>query len=185
VAADKLPQIVFLDLLLPDMNGSTAARDLLSGPAGTGLKIVAHTASALAKYREDAKRAGCVDFITKPIRAERLYECLRVHLNVEFEYAVQPPEMKTPAAWVAAPLHLPDELYARLATAAELHSTTVLKSCLNELRQLGPGAEQMAERIRHLMRSYDMDGILRLISQSAAPTANLTAPHGNESNDPA
>jgi signal transduction histidine kinase/CheY-like chemotaxis protein len=182
VAREEIPQIVFLDLLLPDANGIKTARDLLSIPACSKIKIMAHTASALAQYRDEARQAGCVDFIAKPIRAERLYECLRIHLDAEFEYADQPAEAKTPPAWNAGQLPLPAELYARLATAAELHSTTVLKSCLVELRQLGPGAEQLAEHIRHLMRSYDMDGILRLIARAAVPAANLSSLHGYEQN---
>jgi signal transduction histidine kinase/CheY-like chemotaxis protein len=176
LAREKSPQIIFLDLLLPDMSGVAVARALSSEPGGTALKIVAHTASALARYRDDARSAGCVDFIAKPIRAERLYECLRVHLDVEFEYAEPPAVTEEMSQWDAGQLRLPDELYARLATAAELHSTTALKSCLAELRQLGPGAEQLAEHIRHLMRSYDMDGILRLIS-SATVVANLSHGH--------
>jgi len=58
---------------------------------------------------------------------------------------------------------------ARLATAAELHSTTALKASLQDLRQLSPEARQLAEHIRHLMRSYDMDGILELIFKVAVP----------------
>jgi CheY-like chemotaxis protein len=169
-------------LLLPDMNGIKMARELLSTPSCAKIKIVANTASALAQYRDEARQAGCVDFITKPIRAEQLYQCLRIHLGVEFEYADQMPEAKTPLIWDAGQVQLPDELYVRLTTAAELHSTTVLKSCLIELRQLDPGAEQLAEHIRHLMRSYDMDGILRLISRAAIPAANLSSHHGYEQN---
>ena len=168
------PNIIFLDLLLPDMNGIEVARTLSATTPDENRKIVAHTASALEQYRDEAGRAGCADFIAKPIRAERLYECLRDHLGVEFDYAVSEPEMKPATAWDAGPLRLPDELYARLATAAELHSTTVLKACLAELRLLGPDAEQLAEHIRHRMRSYDMDGILQLISQAAVPAAPET-----------
>ncbi|HXI71210.1 MAG TPA: CHASE domain-containing protein [Verrucomicrobiae bacterium] len=181
VARETPPQIVFLDLLLPDMSGSAVALALLSKLDGAALKIVAHTASALARYRDEARQAGCVDFIAKPIRAERIYECLRIHLGAEFEYSDPAPAAERLSDWDAGQLQLPDELYARLATAAELHSTTVLKSCLIELRQLGPGAEQLAEHIRHLMRSYDMDGILRLISRAAVPAANLSHGHKNYS----
>lgn len=184
VARERFPRIIFLDWLLPDMNGVAVARALLSGPDGATVKIVAHSASALAQYRDDARQAGCVDFIAKPIRAERIYECLRIHLDAEFDYADPPPATERLSEWDASQLSLPDELFARLATAAELHSTTVLKSCLIELRQLGPGAAQLAEHIRHLMRSYDMDGILRLLSRAAVPTvsgADLSHGHKNDS----
>jgi len=42
---------------------------------------------------------------------------------------------------------------------------------LQELRQLGPDECRVAERIRLLMRSYDMDGIQRLLSQVARSPA--------------
>ena len=57
-----------------------------------------------------------------------------------------------------------EELCARLMVAAELHSTTALKACLQELRRLDPEAQRLADQIRKLMRSYDMDGIQRLLA---------------------
>ena len=140
---EEVPHIIFLDLLMPDMDGIAATRALLAATAGRGCKIVMQTAAALAEYRDAAARAGCVDFLVKPIRAEQLYECLRTHLGAEFEYEAPPVEAEPPSAWTAAPLPLSEELYARLATAAELHSTTALKACLLELRQLGPEAGRL------------------------------------------
>jgi signal transduction histidine kinase/CheY-like chemotaxis protein len=171
---EKSLDIVFLDLLLPDMEGIEVARRMRADGGAVGLKIVAHTAAALEQYREEARQAGCVDFLAKPIRSERVYECLRAHLGVEFDCAAPSPESEPPAVWDAGQLRLSNELYARLATAAELHSTTALKACLLELRQLGPDAGKLAEHIRYLMRSYDMDGILRLILRATIPTLSDT-----------
>ncbi len=89
--------------------------------------------------------------------------------------AVEPAET-TDAAEVLAPLDglrvtLPEEVCARLAVAAELHSTTALKSALQELRQLGPSAELLADHIRHFMRSYDMDAIQRLLAAVVVPVS--------------
>ena len=67
------------------------------------------------------------------------------------------------------PVALPDELCARLMVAAELHSTTALKACLQELRQLGPEAGRLADQIRLLMRSYDMEGIQQLLARVTIP----------------
>ena len=68
---------------------------------------------------------------------------------------------------------LPEELCAGLMVAAELHSTTTLKAGLQELRQLGPEAERLADRIRLLMRSYDMGGIQRLLAQVTAQSVKV------------
>jgi CheY-like chemotaxis protein len=183
LAREKSPHIIFLDLLLPDMDGATVTRTLLA-ESGPGVKIVAQTAAAVTRYRDGARAAGCVDFLVKPIHSEQVYECLRVHLGAEFEDVLPVTEAEFQAPWEAGQLPLPEELYARLATAAELHSTTALKACLLELRQLGPEPGKLAEQIRQLMRSYDMDGIMRLILRASAPAHSVADPspaHGCDS----
>ncbi len=176
------PDIAFIDLLMPGINGADAAR-LILGDAETGrVKIVAHSAAALAELRESARQAGCVDFLAKPIRAEEVYECLRKYLGVEFDYAPRQAEAAEDwSGWDAPPIRLPHDLCSRLTTAAELHSSTALKHCLQELRQLGPEAVNLAEHIRHLMRSYDMDSVLHLMSVAATPVfadRSSSAAHG-------
>ncbi len=170
VARAQRPEIIFLDLLLPDLSGLETARQMLADKSCGSPKVIAHTASALGRHRDEALAAGCVDFVAKPFDCERIYECVARHLGVRFERTVPPVEMPV------APLErvsLPDGLCARLLVAAELHSTTALKAGLQELRQLGPEATRLAEEIRRLMHSYDMDGIQRLISQLAIPAGAM------------
>lgn len=167
--------IIFLDLLLPGLSGAETARKLVAESPLTPPKIVAHTASALALHRDEALAAGCLDFVAKPFHSERLYECLRVHLGTEFEFAAPVAAVKELASPENLRVAIPDELCARLNVAAELHSTTALKACLLELRQLGPEAEVLAEHVRYRMRSYDMDGILRLLARVTQPEATGAA----------
>jgi signal transduction histidine kinase/CheY-like chemotaxis protein len=165
------PAIVFLHLLLPGASGVETARNIVAEAKGRAPKIVAHTASALPRHREEARAAGCVDFIAKPFEAEKLYECLERHLGVAFERETVD-EPQTSAIIAAESVCLPEELSARLMVAAELHSTTALKSCLQELRGGSPEAERLAEEIRQLMRSYDMDSIQRLLMRVTAQPVN-------------
>ena len=177
---ERHPAIIFLDLLMPGLDGVGTARAILDDPACGSPKIVAHTASPLARIRDSALAAGCVDFLAKPFRCERLYECLERHLGVEFDR--DNVENETETLRPASQIHvsLPGELYARLTVAAELHSTTALKHCLQELGGTGPDGRQLAEHIRLLMRSYNMGGILQLLSHAASPgtaAAPLTNAH--------
>jgi signal transduction histidine kinase/CheY-like chemotaxis protein len=163
-------QIVFLDLLLPGLSGAETARKIVAEFCGNAPKLIAHTASVLALHREEALAAGCVDFIAKPFESEQIFDCLERQLGVRFERAEPATDgiiLDTPLERVA----LPEELCARLMVAAELHSTTALKACLQELRQLGPDAQRLAEQVRQLMRSYDMEGIQRLLARVAQPAA--------------
>ncbi|HEY2329391.1 MAG TPA: response regulator, partial [Verrucomicrobiae bacterium] len=167
---EQKPEIVFLDLLLPGVSGAEIARKIRAEFGAAGPKLVAHTASVLALHREEALAAGCEDFITKPFECEQLYACIEHQLDVEFQRV----EKFTDHLALDLPLErvvLPEELCARLMVAAELHSTTALKACLQELRQLGPETQRLADQIRLLMRSYDMDGIQRLLSQVVPPVS--------------
>jgi signal transduction histidine kinase/CheY-like chemotaxis protein len=165
---EQRPEIIFLDLLLPGMSGAETARKIHAEFGSAAPKLIAHTASALAAHREEALATGCLDFITKPFECEQIYACLERQLGVKFQRAAA----MTDDMISDAPLErvaLPEALCARLMVAAELHSTTALKACLQELRLLGPETQRLADRIRQLMRSYDMDGIQHLLSQAAQP----------------
>ena len=185
VVLKQRPQIVFLDLLLPGLSGAETARQIWAEAGSSAPVLVAHTASALAWHREEALAAGCEDFIAKPFECGQIYDCIERLLGVKFQRAeasVGEPGQPTPLEAVA----LPEELCARLMVAAELHSTTALKACQQELRQHGPAAHRLADQIRLLMRSYDMDAIQRLLTQSAHPVPSKsgnTVPKENSSPD--
>jgi hypothetical protein len=48
-----------------------------------------------------------------------------------------------------------------------------LKAALEELRQLGPEARQVAEHARAAMRSYDMEAVQRIFSQFVVSAPSL------------
>jgi signal transduction histidine kinase/DNA-binding NarL/FixJ family response regulator len=173
------PSIVFLDLLLPGWSGAETARKVGEEFGGDAPRLVAHTASVLAWHCEDALAAGCSDFIVKPFECEQIYACLERQMGVRFERAVIPALDEAGSEPPLEHVALPEELCARLMVAAELHSTTALKTCLQELRLLGPEAQRLAGQIRLLMRSYDMDGIQRLLAQVTQPQPSSTTAENN------
>lgn len=87
-----------------------------------------------------------------------------LQLGVEFE-RLEEPVPPADASGLGS-VALPDWLCSRLTVAAELHSTTALKSALVELRQHSPEGVRLAEAIREHMRSFDMDGIQSLLTRT-------------------
>ena len=159
------PQIVFMDMRMPDMDGIAATRRIVDEFGGTGLKVVATSASALAHQREHYMRAGCDDFVAKPFRAERIYGCLRNLLGVSFDYKERDHTESAEDTIDLRQISLPEDLAARLTMAAELHSATVLKGCLIEMEKLGPAGDRLARHLRGFLASYDMKTIQRLVAQ--------------------
>lgn len=64
-----LPDLIILDLALPELDGWSAARQLKADPQTAGIPIVAVTAFTLPGDRREALAAGCDGYIGKPFRA--------------------------------------------------------------------------------------------------------------------
>jgi two-component system, cell cycle response regulator DivK len=67
VATDNRPDVILLDLRLPDMNGTEVARQLRSGTETREIPVVALSASAYAWSSERLLAAGFDGYLQKPI----------------------------------------------------------------------------------------------------------------------
>lgn len=71
-------ELVLMDIRLPDSNGFELTRKMLS--VRKNLKVVAQTAYASSEDMQKCLEAGCVDFISKPIDREVLFDILNCYL---------------------------------------------------------------------------------------------------------
>ncbi len=83
IARISLPDVILMDINLPDINGFEALKILRSGPATAHIPVVAITANAMASDIERGLEAGFFRYITKPIKVNELMEAL----NLAFELA--------------------------------------------------------------------------------------------------
>lgn len=65
------PDLVMLDISLPEMDGAQLLKKIRSSPALHNLPVIALTAHAMAGDREKHLTAGFDDYITKPILDEQ------------------------------------------------------------------------------------------------------------------
>jgi CheY-like chemotaxis protein len=78
---DQLPDMIFMDVNMPEMDGfcATAEVRLLPAPA-RNIPIIALTADAMKEDRDRCMQAGMNDYISKPFRLEELENVLSKYL---------------------------------------------------------------------------------------------------------
>lgn len=78
LARDADVDIVLMDLMMPEMDGLTATREIRKQPALRDLPIIALTAKAMVDDRKNCLDAGANDYIAKPIDVAKLVSLCRV-----------------------------------------------------------------------------------------------------------
>ncbi len=81
MAGEASPDIVLMDMSLPEIDGWEATRRIKAAPETASIPVVALTAHAMASDREKALEAGCDDFDTKPVELNRLLEIMEKLLS--------------------------------------------------------------------------------------------------------
>ena len=76
-ALDAPPDVLILDVMLPEVDGYEVLRQLRADRRAQGLPIVMLTAKGQAKDRERAEALGVNRFMTKPFSNQALLETVR------------------------------------------------------------------------------------------------------------
>lgn len=68
------PDLILMDINMPDVDGYTLTQELKSLPALKGVPIIAITANVMKGDRERTLQAGCDGYIEKPIDVDRFID---------------------------------------------------------------------------------------------------------------
>src|SRR5688500_14444799 len=73
-ARDGRPEIILMDISLPELDGWEATRLLRADATTAAIPVIALTAHAMESDRTRSIEAGCDDYDTKPINLQRLLD---------------------------------------------------------------------------------------------------------------
>lgn len=163
-AAVFQPELIFMDLVMPGVNGFEATRQLRNSQLLRHIKVVATSASSSLTSQEILSQYEFDDFIPKPIQLKQLLRVLETHLALEWKYEEResPERVLTELeAKVVPPQSELDILYklAEDGDFSELHRN------LDRLQQLEGRYLGFINQIRDLARSYQDKEICELIER--------------------
>lgn len=74
--------LAILDVIMPGKDGLQLARELQTHPAGSGVRLVVMTSMLQRGHAEQARQAGAMGYLPKPVRHDELRDCLRTVLGL-------------------------------------------------------------------------------------------------------
>ena len=81
VAEQQIPDLILMDINMPEMDGLTATVHLRQNPALSHIPIIALTANLMRNVLDQAMEAGCDGYIAKPITVDDLPKQIMSYLE--------------------------------------------------------------------------------------------------------
>lgn len=77
------PDLILLDIMMPDMDGFEVCRRLKADPNLARIPVIFISALGMTDQKIHAFRAGAVDYVTKPFQAEEVLARVNTHIQLK------------------------------------------------------------------------------------------------------
>ncbi|MEH1830594.1 MAG: CHASE2 domain-containing protein [Nostoc sp.] len=165
VAGEHNPDVILLDLAMPNMDGFELMVHLQANPQTRSIPIIVSSASVFESNRQRSLEAGATAFLPKPLQLDELLNKLRSLLGVEWMYAQSSPpkgEQVTTSEWVLPSQDVLQQLY-HLAMMGDISAIEgMLGELIEQNSQLAPFAAELSKltanfqtgKIRKFLKSF-------------------------------
>ncbi len=155
------PDLIWMDMRMPVMDGYTATRQIKEKPKGKNTVIIASTANALQEEEHIIFEAGCDDILRKPFREAELFSKMAEYLGIKYVYEneniqdsspINPTQSLTPGHFKEMPL----------AWVRQLHQMALIgdDTKVKELIEQIPSSQvELAEILNILVNEFRLDTI--------------------------
>ena len=165
MVARQLPDLILMDIVMPDMDGLEVTRRLRATAAFQTVPIIVVSASVSNSDLEQSASAGANAFLPKPIDLHALLGQLALMLGLDWIHAA-PAELPAPEARTAEALVMPPreelEILHHLSKMGNMQN--ILKRVAH-LAELDPRYGPLASLLSALAKSYRSKAILTLVEQ--------------------
>jgi CheY-like chemotaxis protein len=169
---DWRPHFIWMDVLMPVMNGFEVAGRIRALEGGRDVKIAAVTASGLSNHQGEALAAGMDEYVRKPYRPSEIFECMSRQLGVRYRrkaapVAENPMPVLRPEALAALPQELREALREALLALDVERVSVAIQRTSGENDEIGSALACYARR-------YAYTAILNAIDPELTQSAEAT-----------
>jgi len=82
-AQELIPDLILLDIMMPDMDGYEVAKGILQEPKTKGIPIIFITGLQTQEFINKGLKLGAVDYITKPFNTIELLSRVKTHVELK------------------------------------------------------------------------------------------------------
>ena len=158
------PDLVLMDLMMPGLDGLETTRRIKSLSGGERCAIVATSASVFDASIEESREAGCVEFLHKPVRYERLIEILETFLQPEWIYEEKLPATSGTQAERLSDGPGPEEAEA-LYEAARKGDIEAIRSLAAHIGSENLRLVPFAREVQRLLHTFQINEIKKLVQR--------------------
>ena len=178
-ARQHRPDLILMDLVMPNLNGFDALEHLRNDPDLADIKVIAFSANVFEQNQQRSLRAGFDDFIAKPVDVDSLLEKIGMHLDLVWQYAdgvseqattnVLPTDLATATAPASGPETIsqyPDaNQLATLLDRARQSDIGGILALLTEIETETPALDSFAQQIRQWANDFDTRRIREYLTE--------------------
>ncbi|MCP4349081.1 MAG: PAS domain S-box protein [Desulfobacterales bacterium] len=160
--AEFEPDLIITDLIMPVMDGYETIQQIRQSSAFKYIYIIAASADITVQAKVLSKKAGCDDFIEKPVRIKELLNKIKVLLKLEWKYE----EDADQASEIQKPVIPPSkEEIQRLFNLAMKGDVFHLSEKAKELKESNPELIPFSNKICMLAKELMVDELQEFISE--------------------
>lgn len=167
---DARPDVVFMDMRMPVMDGGEATRLIRSLDGFRNVIVIAISASAFEHNRQECIDAGCNDFIAKPFRESDITALLQRHLRLEWIMDA-PGESRSDEIILVAP---PAEFLTTLTQFANFGDVQGMTATLNEIASIDAAYQPFVDTIGELIRKFEISKTKKILKKYAEQAQSLS-----------
>ncbi|KPA14097.1 multi-sensor hybrid histidine kinase [Candidatus Magnetomorum sp. HK-1] len=166
-----IPDLILMDLVMPVMEGIEATRKIRAIPTLKHTTIIAVSANTSEKTQQECFKAGCDDYIAKPVQVNELLELIQENLKITWiDDTTDSSDFDSDSlennSEHATPIIFPSKDVIRTINNLVLSGkVTRLKRFMQEIKVKNAKYEVFTNKVNQLLKDFRLEEVQKFINQ--------------------